>query len=301
VNVANEHEADLRAQLALIAGSQVDGYIELRFRPKGDGPAGRRRFFDVCDHDDIVKAVAVTHEHYNVMISCAPRTNNRSGTLEDVALACMLWIDGDERVSLEEFLTFDPQPTMIIASGGVGRYHALWGLLEPLAKAHVKPAHERLLHKLGGDPAPKHAAAVLRPVTSTNWKHGAEVACVHYNGRRYTARDVVGHVPDPPRKTARPASVDEFRGSPVQATMRTSSACTDRAIARGMGTIDRLARMGSGEGGRNNYLFFFAKRGLEEGWLPTLRDELIEAAVTNGMPGGQGAAEATVRSAERGA
>jgi hypothetical protein len=282
-----DHDLALRVQLAIIAGSEDgDSYIEVRPRhpQRGYVPKEDRAWFPVHDHDAAVKHINRIADRLDVWVGCAPRISNDFGGIDAVKRTWALHVDCDDEESSDRLRRFTPLPSLVVASGGLGRLQAWWGLSEPLEREHIAQANRRLAFAFMADSSQCHAGAVLRAVGTMNHKYPAPVRCVYMNRRTYTAKDVVGHLVDPPTppRLAQPFVIADGSQS-----------------ARGVGTVRWLASVREGEK-RNGALYFAAKRGVEEGWLPEFRDQLIAAAVSTGMKGGWHAAEATVRSAEQG-
>ena len=97
----------------------------------------------------------------DVYVGCAPRTR-RHGGRNAVERAFVLWVDCDGEAAVDALEHFDPQPSIVIASGTGSNCHAYWPLTEPLAAEEVERANRRLAHALGADAASADAARILR-------------------------------------------------------------------------------------------------------------------------------------------
>jgi hypothetical protein len=96
----------------------------------------------------------------NVYVGCGPRTR-RYGGRDAVRRAFVLWADCDGDAALRGLESFDPQPSIVIASGTGSNCHAYWPLTEPLARDELERANRRLAHALGADLASADAARIL--------------------------------------------------------------------------------------------------------------------------------------------
>ena len=111
---------------------------------------------------------------------------------------------------------FEPQPSIVIASGSGRNCHAYWPLTEPLAAGEIERGNRRLAHALGADPASADAARILRVPATYSHKHRPPVPVEALRldvDRRMPAADVVGGLADPPRAPRASAAVpDAQRG-----------------------------------------------------------------------------------------
>src|SRR3954454_13104155 len=141
------HETTVRF-LAALAGTAGRGeLLELRYR-LDDG----RRMGQVFDRPDRVRGLATRAvalgRRTDVYVGCAPRTR-RHGGRDAVERAFVLWADCDGEAAVEALERFDPQPSIVIASGTGSNCHAYWPLTEPLAADEVERANRRLAHPRG--------------------------------------------------------------------------------------------------------------------------------------------------------
>ena len=100
----------------------------------------------------------------------------------------MLWADcdGDDAVAALE--RFEPQPSIVIASGTGSNCHAYWPLTKPLARDEIERANRRLAHALGADPASADAARILRVPATYSHKHQPPAPVDGDPARRRAAR-----------------------------------------------------------------------------------------------------------------
>ena len=117
----------------------------------------------------------------------------------------MLWVDCDGDTAVDALGAFDPQPSIVIASGSGANCHAYWPLTAPLARDEVERANRRIAHALGADPASADAARILRVPGTQNFKHHppTRVDALRFDvARRHATSDVVGALTDPPALVA---------------------------------------------------------------------------------------------------
>jgi hypothetical protein len=147
----SRHETVTRF-LAALSGPRDGGeLLELRYR-LDDG----QRMGQLFDHPTRLSGLATRAvalgRRTDVYVGCAPRTR-RHGARNDVERAFVLWVDCDGEAAVEALSHFDPQPSIVIASGTGNNCHAYWPLTEPLAADEVERANRRLAHALGADGA----------------------------------------------------------------------------------------------------------------------------------------------------
>ena len=127
----------------------------------------------------------------------------------------MLWVDCDGDEAVEALEHFDPQPSIVIASGTGSNCHAYWPLTEPLAADEVERANRRLAHALGADAASADAARILRVPGTYSHKHQPPVPVDALRldvDRRLAVADVIGALPDPPQARRATPLPDSHRG-----------------------------------------------------------------------------------------
>lgn len=174
--------------------------IELRYRLE-DG----QRMGQIFEHPRRVKALAIRAielgRHTDVYVGCAPRTR-RFGGRDAVKRAFLLWADCDGADAVVALQQFEPQPSIVIASGTAMNCHAYWPLTRPLGSDAVEQANRRLAFALGADPASADSARILRVPYTWSHKHVPPVSIdplVLDPSRQFDPDDVVDGLPDPPR------------------------------------------------------------------------------------------------------
>lgn len=200
--------------LATLAGPAGPGeLIELRYRLQ-DG----RRMGQLFEAPHRLRGLATRAlalgRRTDVYVGCAPRTR-RHGGRDAVDRAFVLWVDCDGDDAVAALGSFEPQPSIVIASGSASNCHAYWPLVEPLARDELERANRRLAHALGADPASADAARILRVPSTFSHKHQPPTAVEALRldaGRRVAAGDVVGSLPDPPAQRSAPLAPTAQRG-----------------------------------------------------------------------------------------
>jgi hypothetical protein len=190
-----------RLLLAALAGcgrEPASSFLELRFRA-GPGAPMRQAFYPCRDVATVSARAAVLGRENDVYINTAPLTQ-RFGGASAIARKWALAVDLDRDDALERIAAFSPWPSIVVTTGTGGHAHAYWVLNRALSPEHAVRATRRLAHALGADPRATDAARVLRAPGTLNHKHDppAPVACTRLVLDSYHARDVVGHLPDPP-------------------------------------------------------------------------------------------------------
>src|SRR5215217_5585419 len=202
----SRHETVTRF-LAALAGPRDGGeLLELRYR-LDDG----QRMGQLFDHRTRLSGLATRAvalgRRTDVYVGCAPRTR-RHGGRDAVKRAFVLWVDCDGEAAVEALSHFDPQPSIVIASGSGSNCHAYWPLTEPLERDELEHANRRLAHALGADPASADAARILRVPGTISHKHrpptAVEAIRTDFDGR-LAVTDVVGELPELPRPVRTPA------------------------------------------------------------------------------------------------
>lgn len=198
-----------RMLLAAIAGcgcgrEAASSYLELRFRRPGESM--HQSFHECADVAAVSARAAVLAAENDVYVGAAPRVR-RFGGVDAIERVHCLWADLDDPDAVDALASFQPQPSLVIASGSPSSSHAWWVLNEALSPAHARVALRRLAHRLGADMAAAEPARILRPPGTRNHKHDppAAVTCTHVQLDSWPAREIVGGLPDPPERPARPA------------------------------------------------------------------------------------------------
>ena len=211
---SSRHDTVTRFLVALLGPASRGELIELRYR-LDDG----QRMGQVFDRRDRVRGIAtraiMLGRRTDVYVGCAPRTR-RHGGRDAVERAFVLWADCDGEHAVDAVRRFDPQPSIVIASGTGSNCHAYWPLTEPLPRDDVERANRRLAHALGADPASADAARILRVPSTWSHKHQppTTVDALRLDvDRRLAAADIVDGLVDPPARQATTASAaDAPRG-----------------------------------------------------------------------------------------
>lgn len=185
----------LRLQLAAIAGNEpADGCFWLLTK-RGEAPP-KQDFIPVGELERAARCVISRSRLGDVFVGCAPRIRP-SGRIDAVERVWTLWADCDSDRAIERLRGFQPFPSIVARSGstlpsGNHRLHAYWPLREPLAPAAAEIANGRLAQALGADTG-THAARVLRPAGSLNYKHRPPVLiqCVRLELDVFIAAHVV--------------------------------------------------------------------------------------------------------------
>jgi len=208
--ISSRHETVIRFLAALIGPGEHGELLELRYR-LDDG----QRMGQVFDRPTRLRGLAtraiMLGRRTDVYVGCAPRTR-RHGGRDAVRRAFVLWADCDGEHAVDALRRFDPQPSIVIASGSGSNCHAYWPLTEPLLRDDVERANRRLAHALGADPASADAARILRVPSTWSHKHQppAPVDALRLDvDRRLAAADVAGGLVDPPVRRATTASAPE--------------------------------------------------------------------------------------------
>jgi hypothetical protein len=200
MSALEERRATLALYLAALAGSDRTGFIEIR--SKRDGGGMHQQFHRTTRLRPAVDLIIAMGQRTDVYVGQAPRTH-RHGGKDAIDLVHGLWVDCDEPAAVHALSAFDPTPSIIVRSGGITadtpHCHAYWQLRQPLKGEHAEAANRRLQHALGADPKCVEMARVLRPPGTLSHKHGGRpVECVRIEPTSFTAREIVGDLPDPP-------------------------------------------------------------------------------------------------------
>ena len=151
-------------------GSAPDGVlVEVRFRV----PSGMRQgFFTLGASRAVVDAVAGLATQTDVFLGVLPRVRRR-GRLEDVVeRGGVVWADCDSSASTAALRSFEPRPSMVVASGSGQHRQAYWFLQELVDLAWLERLNRRLASALGADAGVvTKPHTILRPPGSLNWKH----------------------------------------------------------------------------------------------------------------------------------
>src|SRR5829696_860488 len=206
---SSRHETATRF-LAALAGSADDReLLELRYR-LDDGLRLGQVFERPTRLRGLATRAVALGRRTDVYAGCAPRTRRHGGRER----AFVLWADCDGEHAIEALRSFEPAPSIVIASGTGNNCHAYWPLTEPLPRDEIERANRRLAHALAADPASADAARILRVPGTLSHKHDppSPVDALRLDpDRRIHAGDVVAGLPDPPAPARTP-----FTPAPAQ-------------------------------------------------------------------------------------
>jgi len=154
---------------ALFGSAPAGGLVEVRFRVAS---GMRQRFFPVGASLTVVDAALALAARTDVFVGVLPRVRRR-GRLEDVVeRGGVVWADCDAPGSATVLRSFEPRPSMVVASGSGRHRHAYWLLKEPVDVGWIERLNRRLALALGADAGVvTKAHTILRLAGSLNWKH----------------------------------------------------------------------------------------------------------------------------------
>jgi hypothetical protein len=143
-----------------------------------------------------------------VFVGVLPRARP-GGRLEDVVKrASVLWADCDTSASVAALTCFEPEASMVVASGSDRHLHAYWFLQEPVDLHRLEHLNRRLAAALGADGGVvTKPHTILRPAGSVNRKN-ASPALVRLislqDGHRLSADEIDAQLP---QERTEPASI----------------------------------------------------------------------------------------------
>lgn len=101
-----------------------------------------------------------------------PRARPGGRIADVVKHASVLWADCDTSASVAALASFEPVPSMVVASGSDQHLHAYWFLVEPVDLDRLERLNRRLATALGADGGVvTKPHTILRPPGSVNRKH----------------------------------------------------------------------------------------------------------------------------------
>jgi hypothetical protein len=187
--------------LTALAGEAASGeLLELRYR-LDDGQRMGQVFESPRRLRGLATRAIALGKRTDVYAGCALRTR-RHGGRDAVGRSFVLWADCDGDDAVRALERFEPQPSVVIASGTGSNCHAYWPLTEPLGRDVLERANRRLASALGADPASADAARILRVPSTFSHKHQppAPVQAVRLDvDRRLPAAEIVGGLADAPQ------------------------------------------------------------------------------------------------------
>lgn len=194
------------ALFGMIAGPA--GFVQLEYHELGEPPLSSvgtwRQHWVRCD--DLARwshHAAFFSERFDTRFAVAPRARRDA---EAVAPCSILWAVTESREAAARLGRFNPPPTLILRQGETARLTAIWALERPLGWEWTERACRRLAHALR---APKKWArpdvSLFMPGSAVRMSsRGPRLLPQRVNveafrpGALYTARRVVGHLPEPP-------------------------------------------------------------------------------------------------------
>ncbi len=223
-STSSSDRSALPLYLAMLAGRDRTGFLEVRYRKTPGGAMGRC-FIRSDRRHATAEVITGLESRTDVFVGCAPRSHRHGGVAAVDAVYC-LWVDLDGPEAVAAMDRFSPTPTLVLRSGTGPNSHAYWQLTRPLTAADAQRAMRRLAHRLGADMACTDAARILRPPGTRNFKTDppGRVVCEHLDVTAYDPRDLVGDLADPPEKPrASSAASGGLRNADGDALMRIPS------------------------------------------------------------------------------
>lgn len=187
---------DLDVYLATLAGGAPDSaFLEIRYRVSITALAAE--FIPAHDRTTLASAVRGRAARSDVYVGCAPRVRP-SGTKRDITELWVLWAECDGLGAARAARSYEPAPSIVVASGSGPNLHAYWPLRSPLAPRDAEVANLRLAYALGADRVCFDAARILRPPGTWNHKHAPPQpvkALRMERGVAFEASDVIARAP----------------------------------------------------------------------------------------------------------
>jgi CHC2 zinc finger len=121
---------------------------------------------------DVVDAVLSLASRTEVFVGVLPRARPGGRIADVVKRSSVLWADCDTSASVAALASFEPSPSMVVASGSDRHLHAYWFLQEPVDLDRLEHLNRRLAAALGADGGVvTKPHTILRPAGSVNRKH----------------------------------------------------------------------------------------------------------------------------------
>jgi hypothetical protein len=269
-----------RLWLAALRGSEPAGAL-FELRGKRPGATLQRLAFRPVDGDLSLLSASIEQSALtgDVYVGLAPRREvyrlrdrKRSGGIDAIQRVHVLWVDADTPKACAALRTFEPAPSILVASGN--GLHGYWPLSRHVPPPAAKRANRRLALRIGADMNATDAARIMRPPGTLNWKSTPPklVVCERLETASYTCRQLVGNLPDPP-----------VRRSPQ--TPQATGPASASALVAGASRIVRQATPGNRNAALNWAAYALGKR-ISAGELNerSVRDELRDAAAAAGLP-----------------
>ena len=206
---ARSHQLAARFLRVLAGGPASDPgeLLELRYR-LGDGQRMGQLFEPAARARGLATRALALGRRTDVYVGCAPRVR-RHGGRRAIERGYVLWADCDGESAVTALRSFEPAPSIVIASGSGSNCHAYWPLHESLDRGELEHANRRLAHALGADPASADAARILRVPGTLSHKHAPPTAVEAIRSdfeRRLAVTEVVGELAAPPHPARTPAT-----------------------------------------------------------------------------------------------
>lgn len=149
-----------REHLALLFPAST-GFIELRVRAVESG-RWTQYFRPAANVESVLMLALRLSDDHEVYVGVLPR-NRRGGGRGDLSTsAATVWADLDTRAATERAFAFEPEPSLVLGSGGPGHAHAYWSLDRQLPIAQIEALNSGLARRLGADEASTDAPRILR-------------------------------------------------------------------------------------------------------------------------------------------
>jgi hypothetical protein len=138
---------------------------------------GRRSWLIKRRGSFVVDAVLSLASRTEVFVGVLPRARPGGRIADVVKRSSVLWADCDTSASAAALASFEPRPSMVVASGSDRHLHAYWFLQEPVDLDRLEHLNRRLAAALGADGgAVTKPHTILRPAGSLNRKHSPPAA-----------------------------------------------------------------------------------------------------------------------------
>lgn len=154
---------------ALFGSAPEGSLVEVRFRV----PSGMvQRFMRASRRREVADAVLSLASRTEVFVGDLPRARPGGRLIDAIKRSSVLWADCDTSASVAALASFEPRPSMVVASGSDGHLHAYWFLQEPVDLDRLEYLNRRLAAVLGADGGVvTKPHTILRPAGSVNRKH----------------------------------------------------------------------------------------------------------------------------------
>lgn len=166
---ASRRQAASEYVRALFGPAPEGALVEVRFRV----PSGMaQRFMPASRGRDVIDAVLSLASRTEVFVGVLPRARPGGRIADVVKRSSVLWADCDTPASVAALASFEPRPSMVVASGNGQHLHPYWFLQEPVDLDRLEHLNRRLAAALGADGGVlTKPHTILRPAGSLNRKH----------------------------------------------------------------------------------------------------------------------------------